>query len=29
MFRIAELPQNEQERIIEGDWKQYQDWLMR
>jgi len=29
MFRIAELPQNEQERIIESDWKQYQDWLTR
>jgi len=29
MFRIAALPENEQQRIIEGDWKQYRDWLTR
>ena len=29
MFRIRDLPQDEQQRIIDGDWKQYQDWLTR
>jgi len=29
MFRIRNLPQDEQRRIIDADWKQYQDWLTR
>jgi hypothetical protein len=29
MFRIAELAQDEQQRIIDADWRQYQDWLTR
>jgi len=29
MFRIEELPQDEQQRIIDADWKQYQSWLTR
>jgi hypothetical protein len=29
MFRIAKLAQDEQQRIIDADWKQYQDWLTR
>src|SRR5262245_11258595 len=29
MFRIGELAQDEQQRIIDADWRQYQDWLMR
>jgi hypothetical protein len=29
MFRIGKLAQHEQQRIIEADWKQYQDWLAR
>jgi hypothetical protein len=29
MFRIRDLPQDEQQRIIDDDWKQYQDWLTR
>ena len=29
MFRIAELPQDEQQRIIDADWSQYQEWLGR
>jgi hypothetical protein len=27
MFRVRDLPAQEQRRIVEGDWKQYQDWL--
>jgi len=26
-FRIRELPPKERERIIEQDWKQYEEWL--
>jgi hypothetical protein len=29
IFRIDELPKEEQRRIIEADWKQYTDWLNR
>ena len=29
LFRIKELPQDEQQRIIDADWRQYQDWLTR
>ena len=29
MFHIERLPPGERERIIEADWKQYQDWLLR
>jgi hypothetical protein len=29
MFRIGELAQDEQQRIIDADWRQYQDWLTR
>ena len=29
MFRIEELPQDEQQRIIDADWEQYRDWLAR
>jgi hypothetical protein len=29
MFRIDKLPQEEQERIIDADWKQYEEWLTR
>jgi hypothetical protein len=29
MFRIGELVQDEQQRIIDADWRQYQDWLAR
>ena len=28
-FRFRELPQEEQQRIIDGDWMQYQDWLTK
>ena len=29
MFRIDRLPEEEQKRLIDADWKQYQDWLTR
>ena len=29
MFRIRQLRPEEQHRIIDADWKQYQDWLTR
>jgi hypothetical protein len=29
MFRIDELPEEERQKIIDDDWKQYQDWLGR
>jgi hypothetical protein len=29
MFRVGELAQDEQQRIIDADWRQYQDWLTR
>jgi hypothetical protein len=29
MFRIDKLPPEERQRIIDADWKQYQDWLTR
>lgn len=29
MFRIGELAQDEQQRIIDADWRHYQDWLTR
>ena len=29
MFRIGELAQEEQQRIIDADWRQYQEWLTR
>jgi len=28
-FRIDKLPEEERQRIIDADWKQYQDWLTR
>jgi hypothetical protein len=28
-FRITELPADEQRRIINRDWKQYEDWLRK
>ena len=27
MFRIDKLPEQERQRIIDADWKQYQEWL--
>ena len=27
--RAGELPSDEEQRIIDADWKQYQDWLTR
>ena len=27
MFRIDKLPEQERQRIIDADWKQYQDWF--
>jgi hypothetical protein len=27
MFRIGQLPNEERHRIIDADWRQYQDWL--
>ena len=29
VFRSEELTQDEQQRIIDADWRQYQDWLAR
>lgn len=29
MFRIGELAKDEQQGIIDADWRQYQDWLAR
>jgi hypothetical protein len=29
MFRMSKLPAEEQQRIIDADWKQYQDCLAR
>ena len=29
MFRIDKLPEAEQQRIIDADWKQYEEWLTR
>ena len=29
LFRIQDLPSAECQRIIEADWRQYQDWLCR
>jgi hypothetical protein len=29
MFRIDRLPAQERQRIIDADWKQYQDWFTR
>jgi hypothetical protein len=28
-FRVRELPAREQQRIIDSDWKRYEDWLRR
>ncbi|MBZ5530653.1 MAG: hypothetical protein LAO20_04410 [Acidobacteriia bacterium] len=28
-FRVAELPAEEQRRIIDSDWRQYDGWLRR
>ncbi len=28
-FRVRKLPIEEQQRIIDSDWKQYEDWLRR
>lgn len=28
-FRTRELPAHEQEKIIDSDWKQYEDWFRR
>lgn len=28
-FRVPKLPSAEQQRIIDSDWKQYEDWLRR
>ena len=28
-FHIDKLPEDEKQRIIDADWKQYQDWLER
>lgn len=28
-FRIRELPENERRRIINEDWRQYEEWLKR
>ena len=27
MFRIDKLPEQERQRIIDADWKQYREWL--
>jgi hypothetical protein len=27
MFHVRELPAQEEEQIIDSDWKQYQTWL--
>lgn len=27
IFRIDKLPQEERKRLIDSDWKQYQEWL--
>jgi hypothetical protein len=29
MFHIEKLPEEERQEIIDGDWRQYQDWLNR
>jgi uncharacterized protein (UPF0335 family) len=29
LFRIGKLPADERQRIVEADWRQYQDWLNR
>ena len=29
MFRIDRLSPDEQQKIIDADWKQYQDWFSR
>jgi len=29
MFRIDKLPEAERQRIIDADWKQYQEWFKR
>jgi hypothetical protein len=29
MFRISKLAEDEQQRIIDADWKQYEEWLTR
>src|SRR5262245_36909978 len=29
MFHIEKLSEDEQQRIIDADWRQYQDWLTR
>lgn len=29
LLRIQKLSSDERQRIIEADWKQYQDWLSR
>ena len=29
MFRIGRLAQDDQQRIIDADWRQYQEWLTR
>jgi hypothetical protein len=29
MFRISKLAEDEQQRIIDADWKQYDEWLRR
>jgi hypothetical protein len=28
-FRAVKLPENDRRRIIEDDWRQYEDWLRR
>ncbi len=27
MFHIEKVPENEQKRVIDADWSQYQEWL--
>jgi hypothetical protein len=29
MFHIDKLPADERQRIVDADWKQYQDWLTK
>jgi len=29
VYRPGELPSDEEQRIVDADWRQYQDWLTR
>ena len=29
LFRIERLPREEHDRIVDADWRQYQEWLGR